>query len=616
MIKNYLHKSLSVHFSPNIINMKNFLPIILTLAMSSTTLSVSGSAPAPGGKHLKHSIIPEPQVVVPLDGAKFKIDSKSVIVAIGCEEMNSATFLKSYLQRYYGVDVVVVDKLPARESDRKAISSVIQLNLRQLAGIDPMPNFGYDLADLKREGAYHLQVGASQATLTGANPSGLFYAIQTLIQLLPVPADQNITAITPNSATASSAKTSISGNSLYLPQILVVDFPRFEYRGMHLDVVRHIYSVDYVKQYIDYLALHKMNYFHWHLTDDQGWRMESKSHPLLNEIGSWRAGTIIGIFPGTGVDSTRYGGFYTIAQMKEIVEYAAQRYITVVPEIDVPGHSMAIIATYPHFSTTPEIPKQPAITWGIYNRQNNVLAPSEEVFKFLEDVFNELMDVFPGKYIHIGADECAKKWWEESAKTQEFMLKYGLKDENELQKYFAKRIADIVHARGREFIGWDEMLDDGLVKGAVVMSWRNVENGIKAAELGHKAIMTPIKYSYFNVAQKRDEDTLCHRAWFAPVDSVYLFEPVPADVPASVAANIIGGQGCMWTEYFPHKQRLEYGIFPRFSALAEVYWTLPANKNWPKFQLKLVDQFDRYDLWGANYSTEIFRSAGFDRNRY
>ncbi|MDP3436048.1 MAG: beta-N-acetylhexosaminidase [Bacteroidales bacterium] len=618
--------------------MKNFLPIILTLAMSSTTLSVSGSAPesenasantsanapasasasanasahtpasanapantpasAHGGKHLKHSIIPEPQVVVPLDGAKFKIDSKSVIVAIGCEEMNSATFLKSYLQRYYGVDVVVVDKLPARESDRKAISSVIQLNIRQLAGIDPMPNFGYDLADLKREGAYHLQVGAAQATLTGANPSGLFYAIQTLIQLLPVPAGQK------------------SGLSLYLPQILVVDFPRFEYRGMHLDVVRHIYSVDYVKQYIDYLALHKMNYFHWHLTDDQGWRMESKSHPLLNEIGSWRAGTIIGIFPGTGVDSTRYGGFYTIAQMKEIVEYAAQRYITVVPEIDVPGHSMAIIATYPHFSTTPEIPKQPAITWGIYNRQNNVLAPSEEVFKFLEDVFNELMDVFPGKYIHIGADECAKKWWEESASTQEFMRKYGLKDENELQKYFAKRIADIVHARGREFIGWDEMLDDGLVEGAVVMSWRNVENGIKAAELGHKAIMTPIKYSYFNVAQKRDEDTLCHRAWFAPVDSVYLFEPVPADVPASVAANIIGGQGCMWTEYFPHKQRLEYGIFPRFSALAEVYWTLPANKNWPKFQLKLVDQFDRYDLWGANYSTEIFRSSGFERGRY
>lgn len=591
-------------------------------APASTPAPVSASA----SKHLRHSIIPEPQVVLPIDGANFKIDSKSVIVAIGCEEMNSAAFLKSYLQKYYGVNIELVDKLPAKESERNAISSVIRLNISPLAGVKPMPEFGYDLADLKREGAYHLEVNAKVATLTGANPSGLFYAVQSLIQLLPVPAGQNLSGITSNNATASPvkpslataspAKSSPAGTSLYLPQIVVVDFPRFEYRGMHLDVVRHIYSVYYVKQYIDYLALHKMNYFHWHLTDDQGWRMESKSHPLLNEIGSWRAGTIIGIFPGTGVDSTRYGGFYTIAQMKEIVEYASQRYITVVPEIDVPGHSMAIIATYPQFSTTPEIPKQPAITWGIYNRQNNVLAPSEEVFKFLEDVFNELMDVFPGKYIHIGADECAKKWWEESASTQEFMRKYGLKDENELQKYFAKRIADIVHARGREFIGWDEMLDDGLVKGAVVMSWRNVENGIKAAELGHKAIMTPIKYSYFNVAQKRDEDTLCHRAWYAPVDSVYLFEPVPADVPASVAANIIGGQGCMWTEYFPHKQRLEYGIFPRLSALAEVYWTLPANKNWPKFQLKLVDQFDRYDLWGANYSTEIFRSSAFDRNRH
>ncbi len=541
------------------------------------------------------SIIPEPQMIAKPDGMPLTVDSKSIIVAQGCEEANSAGFLNSYLKRYYGFELEIVGELKASQAN--SCTSVIELKIGPL-NIDSNPeistpeNFKHE--DLKREGAYLLETSAKRATLTGANPPGLFYAVQTLIQLLPVPSPG-------------------SGLSLTLPSVTVADFPRFEYRGMHLDVVRHIYSVDYVKQYIDYLALHKMNYFHWHLTDDQGWRMESKKHPLLNEIGSWRAGTIIGIFPGTGVDSTRYGGFYTVEQMRDIVEYAAQRYITVVPEIDVPGHSMAIIATYPQFSTTPHIKKEPAITWGIYNRQNNVLAPSEEVFSFLADVFNELMDVFPGRYIHIGADECAKKWWQESEQTQKFMKEYGLKDENELQKYFAKRIADIVHARGREFIGWDEMLDDGLVEGAVVMSWRNVENGIEAARRGHKAIMTPINYSYFNVAQKRNEDTLCHRSWYAPVDSVYLFEPVPGDVPADVAGNIIGGQGCMWTEYFPHKQRLEYGIFPRLTALAEVYWTLPARKDWNSFSSRLLKQFDRYDLWGANYSTEFFESKGLKR---
>ena len=548
--------------------------------------------PASNSKHLNHSVIPEPQVIIAQPGKNFPINSGTLLVANGYEEINSATFLKNYLSRYYGIDVTIVNSPPKKE--KKGDSNIIELKIGDLCTIESLPQYGFDNNHLQLEGAYYVQVNDKAVTAQGANPQGLFYAVQTIIQLLPPTKEAKVT----------------------LPPTTVLDFPRFEYRGMHLDVVRHIYSVDYVKQYIDYLALHKMNYFHWHLTDDQGWRMESKSHPKLNEIGSWRAGTIIGIFPGTGVDSTRYGGYYTIEEMKDIIDYAAKRYITIVPEIDVPGHSMAIIATYPQFSTTPHIPKEPAITWGIFNRQNNVLAPSDEVFEFLSDVFNELMDVFPGKYIHIGADECAKKWWEESPETQEYMKKHGIANENELQKYFAQRIADIVHARGREFIGWDEMLDDGLVKGAIVMSWRNAENGIKAAELGHKAIMTPLRYSYFNVAQKLNEDTLCHRSWHVPVDSVYLFEPIPKGTPPEVAKNIIGGQGCMWTEYFPHRQRLEYGIFPRLSAIAEVYWTNPGNKNWPKFQLKLVDQFNRYDLWGANYSTEIFSSSNFDRNRY
>jgi hexosaminidase len=585
--------------------MKNLRSLLLLSVMIMTAMIVNGEGNRGdfGTRNLTNSIIPEPQYIYVAGSTGLTISAGSVILAPGCEEINSADFLNSYLKKHYGFSLKIVNTHAELEALLKSktsadVISVIDLSIKPLGTLIEATKLGYTADDFKKEGAYYLKTSNNTATLVGANPQGLFYAVQSLIQLLPV-----------------QLSNSHSKHKLNVIDAEIADFPRFEYRGMHLDVVRHIYSVDYVKQYIDYLALHKMNYFHWHLTDDQGWRMESKSHPKLNEIGSWRAGTIIGIFPGTGVDSTRYGGYYTIEQMKDVIEYAAQRYIEIVPEIDVPGHSMAIIATYPQFSTTPNIPKEPAITWGIYNRQNNVLAPSEAVFEFLSDVFNELMDVFPGQYIHIGADECAKKWWEESAETQAFMKAYGLKDENELQKYFAKRIADIIHARGRKFIGWDEMLDDGLVEGAVVMSWRNAENGIKAAELGHKAIMTPIKYSYFNVAQKRNEDTLCHRSWYAPVDSVYLFEPVPASVPAEVAANVLGGQGCMWTEYFPHRQRLEYGIFPRFSALAEVYWTLPSRKSWPKFQLKLVDQFDRYDLWGANYATEFFRSSGLSRNK-
>ena len=582
--------------------------LLLTIAMSILYTTTANSWPKEHQSHLKHSIIPEPQVAEAGCGTGAVVSQNTLLLATGKEQQNSASFFKNYLLKYYGIEVQIVSS--QKEIDKKIKkgkkSSIIEFAISKLdKTVQGLPEYGYEPADLAKEGAYFMKVNNGKATLYGANPQGLFYATQSLVQLLPT--------LTNGQKPEQPLSATGIGN-LTIQEITVLDYPRFEYRGMHLDVVRHIYSVDYIKQYIDYLAQHKMNYFHWHLTDDQGWRMESKSHPKLNEIGSWRAGTIIGIFPGTGVDSTRYGGYYTIEQMEEVIEYAAQRYITIVPEIDVPGHSMAILATYPQFSTTPDIPKEPAITWGIYNRQNNVLAPSSQVFEFLEDVFNELMDVFPGQYIHIGADECAKKWWEESPQTQQYMKENGIEDENALQKYFAQRIADIVHSRGRKFIGWDEMLDDGLVDGAIVMSWRNAENGLKAAAQGHKAILTPMRQSYFNVAQKENEDSLCHRQWLVRVDDVYNFEPVPEDTPASVAQNILGGQGCMWTEYFPHRQRLEYGLFPRMSAIAEVYWSNSQKKNWPRFQLKLIEQFNRYDLWGANYSTEIFRSSNYSRD--
>lgn len=573
--------------------MKKFL---LVFAIFFLFFADNSNAMKSNSKLLKQSIIPEPVRVTPGEGA-FNINDKTLLVASDVDQLRSAAFLNSYISKYYGFKLDVVAKAPKAKSNSQGNLQFINLSVASIA----YSYAGFSPTDLKREGAYALSVKEGVANLYGANPQGLFYAVQTFIQLLPT--------IKPSQDLTSTSKSVL----LPVQSIEVVDYPRFVYRGMHLDVVRHIYSVEYVKQYIDYLALHKMNYFHWHLTDDQAWRMESKKYPKLNEIGSWRAATIIGIFPGTGVDSTRYGGFYTIAQMKDIVEYAAERYITIVPEIDIPGHSLAIIASYPQFSTTPEIPKQPAITWGIFNRQNNVLAPSEEVFTFLKDVFNELMDVFPGQYIHIGADECSKMWWKASEETQKFMRSYGLNSEDDLQTYFVKRVTDVIKARGRQMVGWDEIMDGELVDGAVVMSWRNAENGWKAAEMGHKAILTPMLYSYFNIAQKHNEDSLCHNQWYLPIDSVYLFEPAPESLSTSAAANILGGQGCMWTEYFPHKARLEYGIFPRISAISEVYWTQRKNKNWPRFQIKLIDQFNRYDLWGANYSTEIFKSGGYSR---
>ncbi|MFA6713278.1 MAG: beta-N-acetylhexosaminidase [Bacteroidales bacterium] len=499
-------------------------------------------------------IIPEP-VKVELTGGYFLLNGESVILPINKKTKNQISFLRGYLSQFYGLEL--------KRGKKNSKSNYIELIIDERVSA--------------KEGAYTLSVTSDKIIIRGYNEQGLFYGVQTLIQLLPV-----------------------EGNCM-IPCVKIEDEPRFEYRGMHLDVVRHIFPINYIKKYIDYLALHKMNYFHWHLTDDQGWRMESKSHPKLNEYGAYRDGTIIGLFPGTGVDSTRYGGFYTIKEMKEVVKYAAKRYITVVPEIDIPGHSMAILAAYPEFGTEPDRVVKPAITWGIYNRQNNVLAPSEPMFEFLEDVFNELMDVFPGKYIHIGADECAHKWWKTDPETQAFIKDHNLKDENGLQRYFAMRISEVIKARGREVVGWDEIIDNGLIEGMIPMVWRNEKNAYKAINQGHKVIFTPMNYSYLNAKQKDKEDSLAHPMRTIKLDRVYNFEPVPDSLSKEEASLVLGGQGCMWTEYYDSPQRVDYAIFPRISALSEVYWSSKEKKNLQNFLIKIPKQLERYRLWGVNY---------------
>ena len=344
-----------------------------------------------------------------------------------------------------------------------------------------------------------------------------------------------------------------------------------------------------------------MNILHWHLTDDQGWRMESKIRPELNQYGAYRDGTIIGIFPGTGMDSTRYGGYYTIEEMKQIVAYAAERYITVIPEIDIPGHSMAILATYPHFSTTPDIPKKPATTWGIFNRQNNVLIPSDEVFTFLREIFEELMEIFPSPYIHLGGDECSKKWWKESSFCREFIETHGLKNEDELQAYFVHFVSDVISSKDRTVIGWNEIMQGGAPQGAVIMSWENPEMGVEAAKAGYKTIMTPIDYCYMNISQSKEEKTVLAHPGYTPIDSVYKFDPVPKEISTEVAANIIGGQLCMWTEYYASTEHIEYAVFPRLGAAAEVLWSPIIKRDLTLFLEKLDLQKERYKLWGINY---------------
>jgi hexosaminidase len=400
---------------------------------------------------------------------------------------------------------------------------------------------------------------------------------------------------------------------LDITYISIKDYPRFAYRGMMLDVGRYFYPVEYVKQFIDYLALHKMNYFHWHLTEDQGWRIEIKKYPRLTTVGAYRNGTIIGRYPGKGNDGIRHGGFYTQDQVKDIVAYAAKRYITVIPEIEMPGHASAAIASYPFLSCFPEestthpkntawsgdsTGKQVQQVWGV---QKDVFKPSEETFKFLEDVLDEVIALFPSKLIHIGGDECPKDNWKRSEFCQNLIKEKGLKDEHGLQSYFIQRIEKHLNSKGRSIIGWDEILEGGLAPNATVMSWRGEKGGIESAVQHHNVIMTPNTYVYFDYSQSKVDDSLSIGG-FIPLKKVYGYEPHPAVLSEEEKKYILGGQGNMWTEYISTPKKLEYMMFPRASALSEVLWSPKETRQYNDFTRRLVKQFKRYDLWGANYS--------------
>lgn len=518
-------------------------------------------------------IIPRP-VSLEMHSGNFNLNSKTTIITNKSAE-HVADMLNLYLKKLYGFTLPIKNASPEKNVKNAIILGLLQPGER-------------------KKDEYNLEVKANDINIGGVSNEALFYGIQTLLQLLPPekPADGNI--------------------NFEIPQLAIKDYPRFQYRGMHLDVGRHFFDVDFVKKYIDFLAYQKYNTFHWHLTEDQGWRIQIKKYPRLTSVGGFRNGTIIGHYPGTGNDDTREGGFYTQDQIKEIVKYAKDRYITIIPEIEMPGHASAAIAAYPELSCFPDQPtaisdktpwsgsrdgKQVQQTWGVFP---DVFCPSEYTFKFLENVLDEVMELFPSKYIHIGGDECPKTYWKKSEFCQKLIKDKNLKDENGLQSYFIHRIEKYVNSKGRSIIGWDEILEGGLAPNATVMSWRGEEGGIAAAQQHHDVIMTPGKYVYFDHSQTKNEDSVTIGGYL-PLDTVYDYEPIPKELKESEAHYVLGAQGNVWTEYMANPQKVEYMVFPRMSALSEVVWSPKESRNWTEFSSELPELYKRYELWGTNF---------------
>jgi hexosaminidase len=432
--------------------------------------------------------------------------------------------------------------------------------------------------------SYTIEATAEAVLVRAATHAGLFYGLQTLRQLPRSRADQP-----PGNS---------NGSDWYIPAVVIEDAPRFSYRGMHLDVGRHFFPVEFVKRYIDLIAMYKMNRFHWHLTEDQGWRIEIEKYPRLTEVGAYRKETILeqNFDPYVG-DGIPYGGFYNKDEIREVVAHAKSRYVTVVPEIEMPGHSLGALAAYPELACT-NGPFEVATVWGIHE---DIYCPKEETFAFLEDVLTEVMEVFPGTYIHVGGDEAPKVRWEESTLAQEVMEREGLEDEHALQSYFIRRIESFLRARGRQLIGWDEILEGGLAPEATVMSWRGTAGGIEAAKQGHDVIMTPTSHVYFDYYQGNPDNEPLAIGGYTPLQEVYEFEPVPSELSPDEAQHILGAQGNVWTEYMKTTDYVEYMVFPRAIALSEVVWSPKEARDWDAFVRRLQPQLEWLDHFAVNY---------------
>ena len=515
------------------------------------------------------AVVPQPNEIKAIDGG-IELNEASFIVYADHAARWPAEMLREYLRPATGFN------LPVRTGTKGTIVFKI-----------------IDDKALGKEG-YELIV-TDHITIQAPTKQGLFYGAQTVRQLLPV-------------EIFSSEKVSAEW---VIPGVEIRDVPRFEWRGMHLDVGRHFFEVNDIKKFIDLLSIHKLNTFHWHLTEDQGWRVEIKKYPKLTEIGAYRESTPPYGNRG-GSDGKRYGGFYTQDEIRRIVNYAADRYITIVPEIDMPGHMSAAVASYPEIGNTdvPGFNPEVITHWGVYP---HILAPSEEAFEFVEGVLVEICELFPSKYIHIGGDEAPKGQWEKSNFAQEVIKREGLHDEHELQSYFIQRVEKILEKQGRSLVGWDEIREGGLSPQATVMSWRGVNGGIASAKEGHDVVMAPNSHTYFDYYQNDAKAELAKGAefecigGFLPIQKVYSFDPVlPGTLSDAEQKHVLGVQAQLWTEYMKTWDKVEYMAFPRMAALAEVAWTTPENKDFADFIERLEPMRDRYRVLGLNaYAGEL-----------
>ena len=548
-------------------------PSFLISAVMILSLLLISCCPLQLGKQSENlGIIPKPVSVKVSQGRLTITPQTAIIVNSDVEKaVHVGKYLAEKIKAATGLELSVQNSSGTRQTASAILLSTAKADKR-----------------LGEEG-YSLNIGKGGVVLAANQAAGLFYGVQTILQLLPAG---------PFDPSKSGQSTDVS-----LPYAKITDQPRYSWRGMHLDVCRHFFPKEFIKKYIDVIAMHKMNVFHVHLTDDQGWRVEIKRYPKLSEVGAWRVDREDKQWneredqkPG---EKATYGGFYTQDDIREIVAYAADRFITVVPEIEMPGHSTAAIAAYPECSCTggPFTVKSGGL-WPIMD----VFCPgNEQTFEILEGVLTEVIDLFPSKYIHIGADEVNKTRWQACPKCQARIKSEGLKNEEELQSYFVKRIEKFLISKNRKLLGWDEILEGGLAPEATVMSWRGTQGGIEAAQQGHDVIMSPSSHCYFDYYQSESAGEPLAIGGFLPIEKVYGFEPTPAELKGKAAQHVLGAQANVWTEYIATPEHAEYMAAPRMCALAEVVWSPKKLRNWDDFRARLSHHYLRLDAMDVHY---------------
>ncbi len=514
------------------------------------------------------SIIPIPQEVTPTDGS-FHLIHDTRVIFNQPQVAQVAQQFAARLSELAGVRYEAAQAASTGKDTREIVLTIVDTD-----------------SQLGPEG-YRLEVSPQRVTIDAAGEAGLFYGIQTFLQLLPV-------------------------DSYAIPGVKILDYPRFPWRGAMLDVSRHFFTVDEIKRFLDAMAFHKLNIFHWHLTDDGGWRIQMKKYPRLTEIGAWRDGIGFDLDPASSAayDSRgRYGGYYTQDEIRDVVAYAKARHITVIPEIELPGHATAALLSYPEYSCAGAPPKMQSFAGLV---KEAYCPGNDETFRFLQDVLDEVVTLFPASYIHIGGDECSKERWKECPKCQARIQSEKLKDEFELQSYFIKRIECYLNGLGKKLIGWDEILEGGLAPNATVLSWRGTTGGVAAAKAGHDVVMSPTSHCYLDFRQAQDvaSEPKAIGNTVLTLETTYAYEPIPDELIGDERDRVLGAQGNVWTEFIANPRHMEYMSFPRLSALAEVAWSQPQRKDYADFRRRM----QRMETWLAGMNVS-YRPLATDRAR-